>query len=590
MTENHGDSAVPSELDVCVCPPDVQDIELYYTQGPSPESDCRNGTLDTVKLGDNPRCLNCRKIVPLAFYDTQEEQSMENNYDSKASLEFMATDQELKRAVRDLTKILGLCALANALTAWAYCIRHNLSFHEAWAQQLSSEAVFLTLVVDVLMVFLHMRKLGYVEMLKKTRTSRFRLAEVPRALHALCNDSVTTHHSQESLAGLYEDSASTIAKLKKMCPPDPCPSACKTQRRIDSSKYRTDLYAGSTNYKIQERMKKVVDMEKSRNNAVLPRTVMDRLIRIKQVRDNVGFTSTEEEYAKIESVTAGGKTVRGFHRRASLDMDSMGKKMITHTDTFNYSSLPRRHSLPHTGSGLTTSKQSCLGHARLIYRKEALIFSVAIMAAILFVPTFRRWFLEKLNDFITFLKTDEGKVCVVLAILLALRIISTDHAQTHGSLSQALAVTRHKSIRYVEMLDNLRNFVKGHKTEIIVHCTIAFCSLIFAQYLQEQFKAMWDLLNALVAALITWQDIVTLFNALEGIFSTDLGKIAVVFLILFIVSRLNSTSGISTEDVLSRSMLTLMGDSKETIKISYEETLSEDRYWKQRRHRENHNL
>ncbi len=111
----------------------------------------------------------------------------------------------------DLAKVMVFCTIFNTLLAWTYCIRYQMTFPEAWNEKNVKKLASLVTAIDLICIGFVLRKRGH-----------FSLAET------------LSEAQNASLSGLGKGLPSRPSKVRKsLCPPDPCP--CKNQETITTT-------------------------------------------------------------------------------------------------------------------------------------------------------------------------------------------------------------------------------------------------------------------------------------------------------------------------------------------------------------------
>ncbi len=530
-----------------------------------------------------------------------------------------------KKMFHELAAIVMLCTLANAWAAWLYCTKFKLSFYEAWGQPNSKEVMLGVLIIDVLAVFLVMYFKGHMQ------------TELCNTLRELPDMEVHGGTAIAPQAAYFHDITETVHVNKRMCPPDPCTCSANNldpQKRyktseelnemlgiVDDNRYSGDIeyvknerknytissedefgmdeFGGqgkiqyvtddkkmldrvessdseSRKWAIQERMKKVVDIESSRDNVVLSSDAMRRLGRARH-------DSTEETYSS-ESVD----NYEAFPGQIGNPCQECIKVVQTEvTKCFNNDTL-----LKCKWRELTrTFKVDDIWKDALHNHKRGLFLATLLLLSCLFVMGFD--FSKMWNAFLSFIETDEGKVCLTFCILLLARTISkaTKRPLSHER-RQSDAESDDASPQYQTEIATAQSFpplskqicryAHHHKQELLVHACIALFSMYFAPELRYWLDFLGrQVLEVLGEILPTVYHL--LFSMIE-FFLTDYGKVVLVILILLSVhvvkppkgkEGMTSYGGLSTQGIA-----TLVGDAKETIRIMYRENLSEDQFWK----------
>ncbi len=303
MTENHGDSTFQECLAMPLWP-----LSLEKKQGESIIE-------DTKVYSSHSECtaLETRKI--------KRKELVEPPFNH------IAVFLVLKKVVRDLVPVILLCICGNVCIAWTYCVKYELSFHEAWEEQTIKNTVSAGLAVNLLAVSLVAIRNGHV--LFTTNP------EAERPVYLFAQDGPFPLKS-------------AINNAKKHCPPDPCTAPCKNhpppkeeregiipiggtsrtptetsmsteefQSTVDSSgdsdsdsgstitsssKEYTDVLDDNdelphdTTWKMTERMKKVINVEES-NSTVLTPEQKDVLHRVRESKSQSTSAQNNESIA-----------------------------------------------------------------------------------------------------------------------------------------------------------------------------------------------------------------------------------------------------------------------------------------------------
>ncbi len=210
MAKNHGDNALPPLVSKTV------GMIESYTSGK--ENIIFNFGAQPVPgvAGDEIGLLKVRRhIRPTKLARRQVGVEMEKSMNPPVGL--MPDLLILQRVLIDLSRVVILCALVNSAFAWAYCIRYQKTFSQAWEQKSTRQLASLALILDLLCVFMSFQQKGL-----------FRLAERSAA-------------ESESLSymGSHCLLPTRPTKVRKrLCPPDPCP--CDVQEMVTSSESELD--------------------------------------------------------------------------------------------------------------------------------------------------------------------------------------------------------------------------------------------------------------------------------------------------------------------------------------------------------------
>ncbi len=382
----------------------------------------------------------------------------------------------------DLAKVTSFCALINAFIAWAYCVRYQLTFAQAWDEKTARQLSAMILIFDLLFIILVVRK-----------GIEFSLSE---------GVSVARRASLSVLGAECKIPARPTKVRKSICPPDPCPfdedkgyitstdseaergrggairdigihkSSLKdhvtaaaednlekmrgnvhkdahdtvvmkemAQADLAMSSIPTGILIEEDNkqWEIQERMKKIINLENSREGIELSATEKDTLKRIMDARKVLLDKGPPPESYPYGS----GQGIQRSPQQGSYPYGSgQGIERSPQPEGYPYStggqmSHPRSHdrdfhdvvgpeyteedTYDSTASDDTVKKRrklrenAAIPTSYIIFTISMLMLS-SIVAAMIFIPDLDEWLRwlwdiisDLLRDLMLFLSTDVGK-------------------------------------------------------------------------------------------------------------------------------------------------------------------------------------
>ncbi len=248
-----------------------------------------------------------RQLRPLKLWTTDSMHRRRTTIPSGYRTMFLV----LGKIYSDLIKIVIFCALIDSCIGWVYCVRNQLRLEQAWDDDFVHKSMIWLTSINIAVIVLYMRRKGHWKLASETYQS-------------IKSSRMTEHGTRQKIFPVR-----TTARLRKStCPPDPCPltrlpspgstsdsedelgkkktyedtkaereavdaiAALSSQFALDSAMCAvpTGTYIRQSNSKewvVQERLKKVINLESKRSGVILSNKESECLNRIKDTPPGV---------------------------------------------------------------------------------------------------------------------------------------------------------------------------------------------------------------------------------------------------------------------------------------------------------------
>ncbi len=396
----------------------------------------------------------------------------------------------------DLAKVTLFSASVNTVFAWAYCIRHHMTFDQAWDDKTARQLSALFLIMDLLFIIVNLSK-----------GIRFSLSE---------GISVARRANLSVLGTECKIPARPTKVRKSMCPPDPCPfdedegfilssdSEAEARRHAkphtsgkesamgleqkrgnvhkeahDSVVMRemakADLAMSSIptgvlieednrQLQIQERMKKIINLENSREGIQLTAREKDTLKRIMDTRQGAVEKAPYREihpHEGIESLDRRmGKDIDDFHDIVEPE-ETEDKFDSTASDD-----MVKKRRKYHEKAAIPIS---------YIIFTISMLMLASIVAAMVFIPDLDEWLrwlweiIEELfQNIFLFLRTDAGKALLAtLTLAVAGACLRGARQQPPGTIKYNAEGPERVQVTSDNLKDGLKESIKISYQETI---------------------------------------------------------------------------------------------------------------------------
>ncbi len=302
MTTNHGDSVhvltqIESNSDKLQGCPNVCSVEasdsLYLSMGSKPDFKSNSWSWLWKQ--------------PLNLWTTDSRQRKRTTVPSGLSTMFLV----LGNIYSDLIKIVIFCAMVDSFIGWVYCVRNQLRFDQAWDEEFVHKAMIWLASINIAVIILYMRRKGHWKLASEmyqsikssrmtefgVRQKRFPVRTTTRLRKSTCppDPCPTTHPPSPGSTSESEDehgkrkpykdakaekeAIQAIAALSSQFALDSAMSAVPTGTHIQQP--------NSKEWVVQERLKKVINLESQRSGVLLSNKESECLNRIRDTPPGV---------------------------------------------------------------------------------------------------------------------------------------------------------------------------------------------------------------------------------------------------------------------------------------------------------------